>query len=382
MALKRGDIINIAHGRRGGLAVVLEPARDPDDPRPPGADRKSLGRKDFLDRLRRWIRAAGAMSLPKRVEHKQPRVRRDLASALLSAAEKLPRPSNRSRRGDRDGDNSDADPELLVLRESMRRHPAHRLADREAQVRIAERYLRVERDNQHIRKKIDAATNSLAATFDRIVVLLSERGFIQSSGGDLRVTDDGRLLARIYSESDLLVAECLRSGAWNGLQPAELAAVISAMVFEARGSDGPTPANVIAMPTAGVRKALADTRRLSTRLRADEVRHRIAPTREPDEGFVPAVHRWATTGNLAAALDASDVAGSGTPLSAGTSSDGAVRCWICSIRSGFRDRINRCVPRRNAPSTTSGAASWLLMAGRVIQTLRWGRIRDQNEERR
>lgn len=317
VALKRGDIINIAHGRRGGLAVVLEPARDPDDPRPLVlTENRWAGRISSTD-YAGGSAPLGTMSLPKRVEHKQPKVRRDLASALLSAAEKLPRPSNRNRRGDRDGDNSDTDSELLVLRESMRRHPAHRLADREAQVRIAERYLRVERDNQHICKKIDAATNSLAATFDRIVVLLSERGFIQSSGDDLRVTDDGRLLARIYSESDLLVAECLRSGAWNGLQPAELAAVISAMVFEARGSDGPTPANLIAIPTAGVRKALADTRRLSTRLRADEVRHRIAPTREPDEGFVPAVHRWATTGNLAAALDASDVAGSGTPLSAG-----------------------------------------------------------------
>ena len=33
-ALRRGDIITITHGRRGGLAVVLEPARDSDDPRP------------------------------------------------------------------------------------------------------------------------------------------------------------------------------------------------------------------------------------------------------------------------------------------------------------------------------------------------------------
>ena len=171
--------------------MVLEPLVTPTIRRPLVLTESRWAGRDFLDRLRRWIRAAGGDEPAKRVEHKQPRVRRDLASALLSAAEKLPRPSNRSRRGDRDGDNSDADPELLVLRESMRRHPAHRLADREAQVRIAERYLRVERDNQHIRKKIDAATNSLAATFDRIVVLLSERGFIRSSGGDLRVTDDG-----------------------------------------------------------------------------------------------------------------------------------------------------------------------------------------------
>lgn len=318
VGLKRGDIINIAHGRRGGLAVVIEPARDADDPRPLVlTESRWAGRISSTD-YAGGSAPLGTMSLPKRVEHKQPRVRRDLASALLSAAEQLPRPSNRTRRGNPDGDHAESDPELLALREAVRRHPAHRLADRENQVRIAERYLRVERDNQHIRKKIDAATNSLATTFDRIVVLLSERGFIEAGADDgLRVTDDGRLLARIYNESDLLVAECLRAGAWNGLQPAELAAVISAMVFEARGSDGPTPAHVIDMPTARVRKALADTRRLSTALRADEVRHRIAPTREPDEGFVPTVYRWATTGNLAAALDASDVAGSGTPLSAG-----------------------------------------------------------------
>jgi len=35
------------------------------------------------------------------------------------------------------------------------------------------------------------------------------------------------------------------------------------------------------------------------------------------EGFVAAVYRWATTGDLASALDASDVGRAGSPLSAG-----------------------------------------------------------------
>ena len=89
------------------------------------------------------------------------------------------------------------------------------------------------------------------------------------------------------------------------------------MVFESRGGDGPTPVHAIDMPTPAVRRALAETRRLSDALRADEHQHRLNPARQPDEGFVPAVYRWATTGNLAAALDASDVAGNGAPLSAG-----------------------------------------------------------------
>ncbi len=317
-ALRRGDIINITQGRRGGLAVVLEPAADADNPRPLVlTENHWAGRISTAD----YPGAAGpvgSMTLPKRVEHRQPRVRRDLASALRSAAAGLVIPDGRKRRGNPD-EAPDIDPQLSRLRDEMRSHPGHRMADRDAAVRVAERYLRVERDNEQIRAKVNAATNSLARTFDRILGLLTERGFVETDGdgGEPRVTADGRLLARIYSESDLLVAECLRTGAWKGLQPAELAAVLSAMVFEARGGDGPTPSHAVEMPTPDVRRALVATRRLSGQLRADENRHRIQPSREPDEGFVAAIYRWATTGDLAAALAASDVTGNGTPLPAG-----------------------------------------------------------------
>ncbi len=317
-ALQRGDIISITHGRRGGLAVVLDSGNDAHDPRPLVlTENRWAGRISTAD-YSGGTGPIGSMKLPKRVEHRQPRVRRELASALRSAAEGLAVPPVRTRRSA--GEPTGADPELLALRDEIRRHPAHRTADREAVVRVAERYLRVERDNLQIRGKVNAATNSLARTFDRIVGLLTERGYIAAAdtpARDPRVTDDGRLLARIYSESDLLVAECLRTGAWKGLQSAELAAVLSALVFESRGSDGPAPAHTIDLPTAAVRRALTETRRLSDQLRTDENRHRLAPSREPDGGFVPAVYRWATTGNLADALAASDVAGSGSPLSAG-----------------------------------------------------------------
>lgn len=313
--LRRGDIITITQGRRGGLAVVLEAARDKDDPRPLVlTEHRWAGRISSAD-YSGASAPIGTMTLPKHVEHRQPRVRRDLASALRSAAAGLPGPTGRSRRGG-PAPERDVDTELAGLREELRTHPAHQLPDREAKVRVAERYLRIERDNAQIQQKVAAATNSLARTFDRIVALLSERGFIAVEDGEPRATEDGRLLARIYSESDLLVAECLRGGVWEGLQPAELAAVLSAVLYESRG-DGPgVPAGADA-PTAGLRRALARTRRLSAELRSDEQRHRIAPSREPDEGFVAAVYRWATTGDLASALEASDTFGSGSPLSAG-----------------------------------------------------------------
>lgn len=352
-ALRKGDIITLTHGRRGGLAVVLQADRDSDEPRPLVlTEHRWAGRISSAD-YSGAVPPIGTMNLPKRVEHRQPRVRRDLASALRSAAAGLVAPGPRGRRGG--GPQEDpVDPELAALRQRMRDHPTHADADREVKVRTAERYLRVEADNAQLRRKVEAATNSLARTFDRIVGLLTERGFIRTGDGDPKVTDDGRMLARIYSESDLLVAECLRTGAWDGLGPAELAAVVSVVLFESRGADGPGGPPTLRPPTEPVRRALHQTRMLSAVLRADERRHGITPSREPDDGFVGAVYRWARTGDLASALDASDDAGAGSPLSAGD----FVR-W-CRQVLDLLDQLRNAAPGAELRSTAKQAIDTVL----------------------
>ena len=320
-ALRRGDIITIGQGRRGGLAVVLEPAGDGEDPRPLVlTEDRWAGRISSTDFSGASSRV-GSMTLPKRVEHRQPKVRRDVASALRSAAAGLPVPARKPKRAQTgEYQDHDVDPELAAMRNELRNHPAHHLADRDEKVRATERFLRLERDNADIQKKVDAATNSLARTFDRIVALLTERGYVEAvtvdGHDDLQVTPDGRLLARIYSESDLLVAECLRTGTWDGLEPAELAGVVSAVLFESRG-DTPGATTSVESATPAMRRALAQTRRSWSEIRADEQRHRVSVSREPDAGFVAAIHRWATTGDLSGSLAMSDATGAGSPLSAG-----------------------------------------------------------------
>lgn len=352
-ALRKGDIITLTHGRRGGLAVVLQADRDSDEPRPLVlTEHRWAGRISSAD-YSGAVPPIGTMNLPKRVEHRQPRVRRDLASALRSAAAGLVAPGPRGRRGSGSQDDP-VDPELAALRQRMRDHPTHAEPDREVKVRAAERYLRVEADNAQLRRKVEAATNSLARTFDRIVGLLTERGFIRSGDGDPKVTADGRMLARIYSESDLLVAECLRTGAWDGLGPAELAAVVSAVLYESRGADGPGGPPTLQPPTEPVRRALHQTRKLSAVLRADERRHGITPSREPDDGFVAAVYRWARTGDLASALDASDAAGAGSPLSAGD----FVR-W-CRQVLDLLDQLRNAAPGAELRSTAKQAIDTVL----------------------
>ena len=195
-SLRRGDIITITHGRRGGLAVVLEPDRDSTDPRPLVlTENRWAGRISSAD----YSDAAaplGSMTLPKRVEHRQPRVRRDVASALRSAAAGLTIPSRKGRRGSE----SHEDPELRRLRDEIRHHPAHGSATGRPGSASPNATCGSSGTTSSCARRSPAATNSLARTFDRIVGLAVRAAvYPRPTDGALRVTDDGRLLARIYS---------------------------------------------------------------------------------------------------------------------------------------------------------------------------------------
>ncbi|MFE7420511.1 DEAD/DEAH box helicase [Rhodococcus sp. NPDC057529] len=305
VALRRGDVIAIPVGRHSGLAVVLEPDRDPTDPKPlilteaKWAGRVSAG--DFPEPAR----ALGSMRLPRRFDHHTARVRRDLASALRSTG--IIAPGRRKRK--KSGAAAD-DAEIARLRRAIRQHPCHSWPDREQLSRIGERYNRLARETETMRQKAAATTNSLARTFDRILSLLAERDYV-SEGEHPDATEHGTRLSRIYCESDLLVAECLRQGVWKGLGPAELAAVASAVIFESR-REGDT---VESGGPGALRHALDETVRVWRELRADEIRHKLPPTREPDFGFAAAIYHWASDNSLVEALIAAG--DQGRALSAG-----------------------------------------------------------------
>jgi ATP-dependent RNA helicase HelY len=125
------------------------------------------------------------------------------------------------------------------------------------------------------------------------------------------VTDEGRRLARIWSESDLLVAECLRAGAWRGLSAPELAAVVSTLVFEARRELGGQPA----VPAGRVAGTIAEMRRIRARLLEVENRHGVPDSRDLDLGFAWAAYRWADGQHLDRVLAGAEEAG--TDLSGG-----------------------------------------------------------------
>jgi ATP-dependent RNA helicase HelY len=133
-----------------------------------------------------------------------------------------------------------------------------------------------------------------------VCALLESLGYL--ADGD--VTKEGRRLGRLYTELDLLTAECLRAGQWDDLSAAELAAVVSALVYEARQPDEVAPPR---LPGGAARDALGAMVKLWAELDALEKEHRLDFLREPDLGFAWAAYRWASGQSLDAVLTGSDL---------------------------------------------------------------------------
>ncbi|GHF49339.1 DEAD/DEAH box helicase [Streptomyces morookaense] len=297
--LRPGDVIHVPTGKFAGLALVLDPGTAPgrtdrhrgfdphEGPRPLvlTAERqvKRLAPIDFpvpVEPLER-------MRIPKSFNPRSPQSRRDLASALRTKAGHIePDRHRKSRSAAVD------DTEIARLRAAIRAHPCHGCDEREDHARWAERHHRLLRDTRQLERRIEGRTNTIARTFDRICALLTDLDYLH---GD-EVTEDGRRLARLYGELDLLASECLRDGVWEGLKPAELAACASALVYEARAAD---EAVAPKLPSGAAKEALAEMVRIWGRLDALEEQHKINQAegvgqREPDLGFAWAAYRWAS----------------------------------------------------------------------------------------
>ena len=298
-ALRPGDVIDVPAGRRGGLAVVLDPGTQSGsaDPRPTVLTTERQVRRLSLADFPVPVEAVHRLRIPKSFNPRNPASRRDLASTLRNARleDRPPARPRRSRATAAD------DRELADLRARMRAHPCHGCDEREEHARWAERFHRLARETDDLRRRVGERTHTIARTFDRICDLLEELGYLQ---GDT-VTDAGRSLGALYTELDLLTADCLRAGIWSGLEPAELAAAVSALVYESRRDDDTAPPP---LPSGPSREVLAEMQRRWRGLEDRERAHRLTLAKEPDPRFALATWAWASGRSLDAVLREVDLA--------------------------------------------------------------------------
>jgi ATP-dependent RNA helicase HelY len=284
--LRRGDIIQVTAGRRTGTAVVLEQ-------RPVGtltvltAGRqvRRLSAADFsgpvqpIDRIR----------VPTWFSERSPKHRRDLSVTVRArlAGRDLSRPRRTA---------ETTDEEVAALRRRLREHPCHACADREQHVRQAEKYRRQLREVEGLERRVAGRTHVIARTFGQVCAVLDRLGYLH--GDD--VTAEGRRLAGLYTELDLVVAECLRRGLWDGLTAPELAACVSALSFESRQAGDAGPPR---LPPGRVREVFAAMVRVWGELDQLESDHGLSFLRDPDLGFAWTAYRWARGHAVADVLD-------------------------------------------------------------------------------
>jgi ATP-dependent RNA helicase HelY len=97
------------------------------------------------------------------------------------------------------------------------------------------------------------------------------------------------MLARIWTEADLLVTECLRQGVWDRLDAAELAGAVSVVLYEARRETE----DRASVPRGELIEAVDNTLKVWAELENAESALGLELTREPDLGFVWPMYRWA-----------------------------------------------------------------------------------------
>src|SRR5437763_47210 len=141
--LKIGDVIRVPHGRRAGLAVILDPGSGGfGEPRPLVLTEDRWAGRLSAGEFAGPVEALARVRVPKHFNHRSPAERRDLAAALRAAGVD----SRAGRRGARRGNGEDV--EIARLRHQLRAHPCHACPEREEHARWAERRHRLEPDTQ------------------------------------------------------------------------------------------------------------------------------------------------------------------------------------------------------------------------------------------
>ena len=300
--LRPGDIVRVPSGRGRGWVVIIDPGTrsDAESPRPTVLTEDRQVRRLSLTDFPSPPVVAGRMRIGKRFNPKEPASRRSLAAAFRSRLSELDlgvalaRPASDAETADR----------ISELRDQLRRHPCHGCPDRDAHVRFAERALRLERENVRLEERMANRTNTIANHFDRICLVLTSLGYLEGTDGE-RVSENGRMLARIYAELDLVAAECMRAGVFATLTGPQLAAVLAALVYEARRTDDGV--HRLRMPDARSNAAMTEVRQIWHKVSLVERDARLARGPEPDIGFSDAAYAWAAGRSLASVLEGSEL---------------------------------------------------------------------------
>ncbi|MHA7156160.1 DEAD/DEAH box helicase [Arthrobacter sp. TMN-50] len=306
--LRPGDVVDLPAGRSQGYAVVLS-ADTAREPRPTVLTEDKQIRRVGVQDLSGPLEVLSHIRIPKNFNARSPKDRRDLSSSLRNALhdKRPPRRGSATHDGFHTAVTERQEAAIAELRRKLRAHPCHGCSDREQHARWAERWWKLRRETDRLTGQIRGRTNTIAKTFDRVSDVLLHYGYLQDTASGTTVTAAGRKLRRVYGEKDLLIALSLEHGAFDGLDPADTAALASVLVYQAKREERALRPK---LPSAALDSSIDVVVRQWSALTDLEEQFKLPVTGEPELGLVWPMHKWARGKALQAAL-------SGTELAAG-----------------------------------------------------------------
>jgi ATP-dependent RNA helicase HelY len=112
------------------------------------------------------------------------------------------------------------------------------------------------------------------------------------------------MLARIYGERDLLVAEALRLRIWDNLDSPSLAAMAAALVYEPRRDDENFEPRAV---KGNFQESFANTQLLWDDLENLARKHKLQHSSKLEMDLSSPIHRWATGAKLDLVLESADL---------------------------------------------------------------------------
>jgi ATP-dependent RNA helicase HelY len=285
-ALRPGDVVLAP--RRGGKVLVLKQDRGRGGNRvlalTVGRDLVRLGPNDF----RGPVRKIASIDLPRPFAPRSQAFQRAAADAL-----------RRLRIDDEPADVTVPPDPLRDLDADIAAHPLHGTPGLGARLRAAAQADRIEREVARLERRSATRNESLARQFDRVLGVLEAWGYLEGWG----LSAAGELLARLNTEGDLVLAESLREGVLDGLDPPAMAALVSCFAYQRRGPDGNEPLPPRRWPSALIARRARTIEQVWRDLNLSERDERLPETRRPDPGFTQAMHAWAAGDDLGDVLE-------------------------------------------------------------------------------
>ncbi len=289
--LKPGTVIRISRGDVKGPVAVVATAHRKSGVRltviTKGEQVLQIDSEDF-DEIPSPV---GSIKLPPNFGPQRKGYRRDVAKRLRTAKVGSDRQVIRSNPSGRRPLHHD---DLDVARDP----------DLRTRLEAAARADRLETEIARLQERVSDKNQSLGDEFDRVLRLLDEWGYADVA--EWKLTEHGEVLASVFNETDLLVAEMLRDDLLDDLSAPDLAALVSCVVYEHRSPDDP-PAPWFS--SKEVRSRWVRLAAISEEIRSAERRLGLGEHRAPDPTFAAIAHAWVAGEGFAEIVDEEELTG-------------------------------------------------------------------------